>query len=241
MVFLVSKLSRDAKTQRFSESIKVNICLNYANFSRADGECGCRRPALDRKVEIHFVGDAGMTKFKVLMAAVAASFAAACQAIPDDMSVAEYCADESRANKDVCKINVELDGQKRALAETNLTVSQARAVADAATSKADEALSVANAALAREDDVYCETRTMNRTSVGTCSPGYKVVSCTQTRYTTRAGGLSFIREIDDEKCRFNSQVLEVQVRCCMAGASARPVQAPISQPVADKPADLRAS
>ena len=59
-----------------------------------------------------------------------------------------------------------------------------------------------------------------KTDVGSCEPGYTLMSCTQTRYTTARGGLSILREINDEQCRFNTRVLEMQVRCCATANSA---------------------
>ncbi|MEZ5947040.1 MAG: hypothetical protein R3C04_09375 [Hyphomonas sp.] len=73
----------------------------------------------------------------------------------------------------------------------------------------------------RDDSVVCETRTIQQSNVGTCRPGYTVTSCTQTRFTYRAGGPSILREINDQQCRFQDKVLEMQVRCC-ANASMAP-------------------
>ena len=78
----------------------------------------------------------------------------------------------------------------------------------------------AEAAASSIDNLYCETNTIQKTDTGSCPADFRLMSCTQTRYTTRAGGLSFLREINDESCRFNSRVLEMQVRCCTV-ASAR--------------------
>jgi hypothetical protein len=168
------------------------------------------------------------TRLFVAMAAMAAALGA-CQSIPEDMTLVEYCADAKKANRDVCKVNVEIDGQKQALAQTNMSVSEARLLASDALSRANAAQASADAAMTKANEpLNCETRTLNRTNTGTCSPGYKVVSCTQTRYTTRAGGLSFLREINDVECRFNDKVLEVQVRCCAAGDV--PLVTPVSQP-----------
>lgn len=156
-------------------------------------------------------------KVKILLAMAAlAMSAAACQSIPREQTVAEYCADARRANKDVCKINVEIDGQRQALSQTNLRLSEARALAEQALSTAQRAETAAQ--------FNCQTRTLSRTAIGSCDPGYKVMSCTQTRYTYRAGGPSILREINDEQCRFNSRVLEMQVRCCATGQP--PVIAP---------------
>lgn len=162
------------------------------------------------------------------IAALAASLGA-CQAIPRGMSVAEYCANPDKAEEGVCQLNVEIDGQKTALSETNMSLRDARALAvgaqaaaDRAQASADAAMAAANSASLREDQLFCETRTIQQTDTGTCGPGYTLMSCAQTRYTYRAGGLSFLREIDDKMCRFNDRVLEMRVRCCMAGADRAP-------------------
>jgi hypothetical protein len=152
-------------------------------------------------------------------AIVLALAAAACQQIPKDMTVAEYCANANNTNKDVCKINVEIDGQRRSLAQTNMTLAEARAVADDALSRAKAAQATADAAQAavQKAQLTCETKTIQRQKSGSCSPGYKLLSCTQTRYTFRAGAPSIMRQISDDGCRFQDQVLEMQVRCCAVG------------------------
>jgi hypothetical protein len=175
---------------------------------------------------------------------VLAASAAACQAIPREQTVAQYCANEKNVNKDVCKINVEIDGQKQALAQTNLTLSEARAVANDALTRANAAQAAADEAKATAQQAMnaglnCETKTVQRSNVGSCEPAYKLVSCTQTRYTTRAGGTSIMRSIDDQQCRFQDRVLEMQVRCCTAGAPvATEVNAPLegSAPIQPQPA-----
>jgi hypothetical protein len=163
-------------------------------------------------------------KLKVLASAVAFAMAAVgCQQIPEDMTVAEYCSNADNAAKDVCKINVEIDGQKRSLAQTNMTVSEARMVADDAMRRASAAQAAADKAQTSADQAMkasvlnCETKTVQRAKVGTCGPGYKVQSCVQTRYTFRAGAPSILRQIDETGCRFHDQVLEMQVRCCATG------------------------
>ncbi len=168
---------------------------------------------------------------KIAAVIVLAGMGAACQTIPKEQTVAQYCANPDKANKDVCKINVEIDGQKQALSQTNMTLTQARAVADEALSKAyaaqqtaDAAQATANTALANAN-LNCETKTIQRSKVGACAPGYKVLSCTQTRYTYSAGAPSILRAIDDQQCRFNDKVLEMQVRCCMTGAAPAPMPA----------------
>ena len=170
----------------------------------------------------------------ILAGAGLAAMLAGCASIPSDTSVAEYCANPSNVNENVCRLKVEIDGNSTSLAQTNMSLSEARSVADSAVSAAaeaqaaadaaqataDRALSLANAAMLKEDDLICKTNTIQKTDVGTCEPGYTLMGCTQTRYTTRAGGLSFLREVNDERCRFNSRVLEMQVRCCTTATDA---------------------
>lgn len=85
---------------------------------------------------------------------------------------------------------------------------------------ANRAQSTADQAMAR--NVVCVTRTLNRTRTGSCDPGYTLTGCTQTRYTARAGGMAILRSVSDTECRFNSQVLEVQARCCAMGPNPPP-------------------
>ncbi len=155
---------------------------------------------------------------------------AACQTTPDDLTVAQYCALPDKATENVCQLAVDVNGTTTALAQTDLKLSEARALADSAMSAAQGAQSTADAAMITAqraeaaassiDNLYCETNTIQKTDTGSCPADFRLMSCTQTRYTTRAGGLSFLREINDESCRFNSRVLEMQVRCCTV-ASAR--------------------
>lgn len=147
----------------------------------------------------------------------------ACQSIPREQSVGEFCADARHANRDVCKVNVEIDGVKTALSRTDMRLSEAEKLAASAQSTAQEALN-------RQDQMFCETRSLRNTRVGTCAPGYTLVSCTQSRFYKKAGGLSIMRAIDDQQCRFHDPVLEMQVRCCMAGAARLPTT-PVSQPL----------
>lgn len=152
--------------------------------------------------------------------------------LPTGMTVAEYCADSERASEDVCRLKVEIDGNATALAETNMSLREARRMADSAVSAAEAAQASADAAQNRADEAYslathlsekdldCKTTTVQKSDTGTCEPGYTVMGCVQTRYTYRAGGLSFLRELNNEQCRFNSRVLEMQVRCCRAAATA---------------------
>lgn len=158
-----------------------------------------------------------MNLMYVAAAAGLALAAAGCQAIPRDQTVGQFCAEPRNANRDVCKVNVEIDGVRTALASTDLRLGEAEKLAAQANATAQQAL-------ARQDQMFCETRTLRNTSVGTCSPGYTVTSCTQTRFYRRAGGVSIMRQINDEQCRFQDPVLEMQVRCCMAGAAAAPTE-----------------
>lgn len=159
-----------------------------------------------------------------ISAFAAALFATACQSLPSDMRVADYCAIEENANEGLCQVNLEVDGQKRALSETNLRVGEARTLANqaldisrSAREEAKSARSLATAALNRQSELSCKTVTIQKSDTGSCDAGYTLMGCTQTRYTTRAGGLSFLREVNNKSCRFNSRVLEMQVRCCAAG------------------------
>ena len=159
----------------------------------------------------------------------------ACQTTPDDLTVAEYCALPDKATKNVCQLAVEVNGTTTALAQTDLKLSEARALADSAMSAAKSAQSTADAAMVTAqraeaaassiDNLYCETNTIQKTDTGSCPTNFRLMSCTQTRYTTRAGGLSFLREIDDQSCRFNSRVLEMHVRCCTVASGRSTVAA----------------
>ena len=183
---------------------------------------------------------------KIIAAIAAMAMAAtACQAIPDDMTVAQYCAQPDKAKTDICKINVEIDGQQRALADTNMSLAQARTIADSAMARANAAQSSADAAMLAATDAKnsiatqaafnCTTTTVNKSKTGQCAPGYKVQSCVQTRYTYSAGAPSILREVTDEGCRFNDMVLEMQIRCCTTGPAPVPTEAAtpvVAQPTA---------
>src|SRR5689334_6614291 len=175
----------------------------------------------------------------VLVAAAAGT--TACQQVPDNMTVAEFCSNPDNHNKDVCKVNVEIDGQKRALAETNMSLTQARQVADSALSKANVAQQSADAAMAtasaaKAQNINCVTQTIKRSKTGACSPGYKLLSCTQTHYTSKAGAPSILREISDTGCRYQDKVLEMQVRCCVVGDAPPVTEAAATPTEPQKPA-----
>ena len=161
---------------------------------------------------------------------LALTLAGCATGLPSDMTVAEFCANPDNAGEDVCRLKVEIDGNATALAETNMSLRDARQMADSAMSAANSAQASADAAQNRADEAYslathlsekdldCKTTTVQKSNIGTCEPGYTVMGCVQTRYTHRAGGLSFLRELNNEQCRFNSRVLEMQVRCCRAAS-----------------------
>ena len=195
-----------------------------------------------------------MAHSRLFAAMATAALLAACQGIPTEQTVAEYCAVPDHQDEGVCKLKVEIDGQSVALADTDMRLSQARDVADGAAVAAAEAREMAAAAMARAeeaanraDQVVCETRTIQNSKIGTCRPGFTLTSCTQTRYTYRAGGMSIMREINDKQCRFHDKVLEMQVRCCAAASSGLepkdelikgtpdPVPPPEAEPVEESP------
>ncbi|MBY9066503.1 hypothetical protein K1X12_06310 [Hyphomonas sp. WL0036] len=181
-----------------------------------------------------------MTLTKMLsggLALAALCVTAACTSIPNDMTVAQYCANPDKASENVCRLKVEIDGQSTALADTNMRLSDALSLTATAQSTADQARADAAAAMARaeeamakEDQMLCETRTIQKSNIGTCREGYTLTSCTQTRFTYRAGGPSILREINDQQCRFQDRVLEMQVRCCgMASAAPQPADETIDE------------
>lgn len=164
-----------------------------------------------------------MMKFtRILIVAGIAALGAACATgHTGNKSLEQYCAIGDNADTDICKVNA------AGIARDNAT----RALAQQGIDAAGRAQSTADAALARQDGVYCETRTFNRTDVASCSQGYTLVGCAQSRYTYRAGGPTVMRDMDDQSCRFATRVLEIKARCCMVGSARAP-----SEPVnASKP------
>lgn len=172
---------------------------------------------------------------RMVFGAASAVMLVSCAGIPRDTSVAEYCADVRKANENVCRLKVEIDGNATSLASTNLSLREARSIADRALSAANsaqlsansaqasanqanslaqQAMQRADSALGNMENLTCETRTIQKTNIGTCEPGYTLMSCNQSRFTYAAGGLSILREIDDKQCRFHDRVLEMKVRCC---------------------------
>lgn len=147
-----------------------------------------------------------------LVATIAvALLAGACANRTGDMTIAQWCAeDASRVDTDICKQHADTEEVRSSLGQR---IAETLGIANRAQSTADQAMA---------RNVVCVTRTLNRTRAGTCDPGYTVTSCTQTRYTRRAGGMAILRSINDTECRYNSQVLEVQVRCCAMGPNPPP-------------------
>jgi hypothetical protein len=130
--------------------------------------------------------------------------AAGCMNHTRDATIADYCSDPRRANYDLCK-------QHRDIMQVDARAGQAQA-------SADRAQATANQAMAR--NLNCKTSVVNRSRTGSCAdPGFQLTSCVQTRYTRRAGGMAILRSINDDQCRFNSRVLEMQVRCCRIGTT----------------------
>jgi hypothetical protein len=157
---------------------------------------------------------------RILIVAGIAALAAACATgHTGNKSLEQYCAIGDNADTDICKVNaagIARDNQTRALAQQGVDA-------------AGRAQATADAALARQDGVFCETRTFNRTNTASCASGYTLVGCAQSRYTYRAGGPTVMREMDDQSCRFATRVLEIKARCCMVGASRAPTE-PVSAP-----------
>ena len=88
-----------------------------------------------------------MAKSGLIAAVALAAGVAACQGIPKEQTVAQYCAVPDHQDEGVCKLKVEIDGQSVALADTDMRLSQARNVADGAATAAAEAKELAAAAI----------------------------------------------------------------------------------------------
>jgi hypothetical protein len=153
-----------------------------------------------------------MKGFKLLALAALALVVSGCATRTGDRTLAEYCAVERNQNHDLCKVHRDIEGTRTTLGDR---IQNVLGVANRAQTTADQAL-------AREDQMTCVTRTLRNTAEGTCDAGYQLTGCTQTRFTYRAGGMSIMREINDTRCRYQGQVLEMQVRCCHVGASPPP-------------------
>lgn len=147
----------------------------------------------------------------IFAAAALALLASACANRTGDMTIAEWCAaDTGRADTDICKQHADTEEVRQTLGGR---IAEALGIANNAQATADRAMA---------RNVVCVTRTLNNTRTGTCDPGYTLTGCTQTRYTARAGGMGILRSVNDTECRYNAQVLEVQVRCCAMGPNPPP-------------------
>lgn len=168
----------------------------------------------------------------IFAAAALALLAGACANRTGDLTIAEWCAqDPGRADTDICKQHADTENVRTTLGGR---IAEVFGVANRAQATADQAM---------QRDVRCVTRTLNRVNAGTCDPGYTLTGCTQTRYTTRAGGMAIMRSISDTECRFNGRVLEVQVRCCAMGPNLPPATMvrDTPQPAPQQPAPQRVS
>ena len=58
----------------------------------------------------------------LLLAALSVS---ACMNIPNEMTVAEYCANPKKADENLCRLTVEIDGTSTALASTDMRLGDA--------------------------------------------------------------------------------------------------------------------
>lgn len=168
----------------------------------------------------------------IFAAAALALLAAGCANRTGDMTIAEWCAaDTGRADTDICKQHADTENVRVGLGQR---IAETLGIANRAQSTADQAMA---------RNVVCVTRTLNSTRAGTCDPGYTLTGCTQTRYTTRAGGMAILRSVSDTECRYNSQVLEVQVRCCAMGPNPPPATMirDAAPPTPETPAPARTS
>ncbi len=121
-----------------------------------------------------------------LFAVLAAVAVTGCTKTLKGRQLSEYCAIEGNADKDLCAVNGEIQKTRDALAVTDKTANEAKSMAAAAQTTANEA---------NAKTVNCTTTTLNRVKSGQCEAGYTLVGCTQTRYTTRAGGWRFFARL----------------------------------------------
>lgn len=156
----------------------------------------------------------------VLAAFSAALGVGACANRSGDQTIAAYCGIAKHAGEDLCKVHRDVESTRAEVKRNREDLDATREVADRADRTASEALGLAQQANARGQNLSCNTRTLRRTAVGSCENGYVLTSCSQSRYTTRAGGATVLRDINDQQCRFATRVLEMKVRCCAVGAPA---------------------
>jgi hypothetical protein len=127
----------------------------------------------------------------IVFAVVAAAAAAGCTNTLKGRQLSEYCSDAKNADKDLCAVNGEIQKTRDQLAVTDRTANEAKSLAQTAKATADEA---------NAKTVNCTTKALRRVKSGACDAGYTLVGCTQTHYTTRAGGMAIMRSIDDKSC-----------------------------------------
>ncbi|MBL8550009.1 MAG: hypothetical protein JNJ73_08475 [Hyphomonadaceae bacterium] len=142
----------------------------------------------------------------LIAAATLAALATGCANRTGNMTIAEFCASADHTDYDICKQHRDTENVRTSLGDRISDVF----------SRTERAQATADQALAR--NMTCTTHTIRNRTTGSCpEQGYTLTSCVQTRYTNRAGGLAILRQINDSECRFNSRVLEMQVRCCHVG------------------------
>jgi hypothetical protein len=148
----------------------------------------------------------------ILAATILSLLAVGCANRTGDMTIAEWCArnQADRYDTDICKQHRDTEGVRVGLGQR---IAEVLGIANNAQATADRAM-------ARQ--ITCVTRTLNHTRTGSCDPGYALTGCTQTRYSTRAGGMAIQRAVNDSECHFSSRVLEMQVRCCAMGPNPPP-------------------
>lgn len=166
-----------------------------------------------------------MRLLRIAAAAALALGLAACASRSGDETIAVYCSDPGRANQDLCKVHAEVEATRGDVRRNADAIAETRTIANQALNAAGEARLAADAAYSRQDGLHCVTRTVRRAQVGSCEAGYTLVGCSQSRYTTRSGGPTVIRNVDDTSCRFATRVLEMKLRCCHVGANAPTTQA----------------
>lgn len=128
-----------------------------------------------------------------------------------------FCAVKGNANISICKVNDRVNKALAVAQDANANAKTANVTANRALEAAGRAQITADSAMAGTG-LQCETVTFKSQSVGTCQPGYTLLSCHQSRYTARDGRPSILRDIDNEQCEFATPVLEMKVRCCLGAA-----------------------
>lgn len=157
----------------------------------------------------------------LLLAAFSAALGVgACANRSGDQTIAAYCGLAKHTGEDLCKVHRDVETTRADVKRNREDLNATREVADRADRTASEALGLAQQASQRGQNLSCVTRTQRRTDTGSCESGYVLTSCSQSRFTTRAGGTTVLRDINDQQCRFATRVLEMKVRCCAVGAPA---------------------